>query len=138
MSTPAPRPRRAHLAAPALLALTALGQLALARAGPLTPWKGGGFGLFSCVDKLEDRVLLVWRETPAGDEPLEVRERDHQVQEALAFPSQRLLQRLGERLAAKREGSEALRVEVWKRAFDRGSGQCRRVLVASRRVSRER
>ena len=136
MSAPAPGPRRVHLVAPALLALAALAQLALARAGPLTPWKGGGFGLFSCVDKLEDRVLLVWRETPGGDEPLPVHQRDHQVLEALAFPSQRLLQRLGERLAAEQEGGGALRIEVWKRAFDRASGQCRRELVGSRRVPR--
>lgn len=134
MSAPARRPRRAHLAAPALLALAALAQLALARAGPLTPWKGGGFGLFSCVDKLEDRVLLVWRETPAGDQPLDVRERDQQVLDALAFPSQRLLQRLGERLAAEQGDGGALRVEVWRRDFDRVGGQCRRELVASRRL----
>lgn len=136
MSAPAPGPRRAHLAAPALLALTALAQLGLARAGPLTPWKGGGFGLFSCVDKLEDRVLLVWRETPGGDEPLPVRARDQQVLDALAFPSQRLLQRLGERLAAEQEHPGALRVEVWRRAFDRAGGQCRRELVGIRRVAR--
>ena len=65
---PATLSRRTLLTAPALLVLTALGQVALTRAGPLTPWKGGGFGLFSTVDKLENRILLAWIETPDGDE----------------------------------------------------------------------
>ena len=39
------------LIVPALLCGIALGQLTVARFSTLTPWKGGGFGMFASVDR---------------------------------------------------------------------------------------
>jgi hypothetical protein len=135
VSTPAEEPApvalpgRVLFAAPVLLVLTALVQLVLAKAGPLTPWKGGGFGLFSTVDRLETRTLFAWLETPDGDEPLAVGGHEHEVQNALAFPVDRHLRGLAESLAAGQTEGTAVRVEVWKRTFDPATGECRRVLA---------
>lgn len=44
---------RARLAAaipPALLVIVAVGQLVVSLKGDLTPWKGGGFGMFAAID----------------------------------------------------------------------------------------
>ena len=40
---------------PALLALVACVQIGLARFTPLTPWKGGGFGMFATADGASNR-----------------------------------------------------------------------------------
>ncbi len=141
MSDPEPGttlPRRVLWTAPALLVLTALAQIVLTRAGPLTPWRGGGFGLFSTVDRLENRILLAWIETPEGDAPLRVEGRAYDEQNALAFPIDRHLRRVAERYAASLESGTGVRVEVWKRTFDPSTGESRRVLVASRTVPRAR
>lgn len=137
MSDPGPS-RRVLYVAPALLVLTALVQIALSRAGPLTPWRGGGFGLFSTVDKLENRILLAWRESPDGDVPLSVSGREYDEQNALAFPVGGNLERLAQRLAATLDEGAVVHVEVWKRTFDPATGESRRVRVAGRRVPRAR
>lgn len=124
--------------APALLVATALAQIVLTRAGPLTPWRGGGFGLFSSVDKLENRILLAWIETPEGDVPLRLGESKHDEQNALAFPIDRHVRRVAERYAATLESGTGVRVEVWKRTFDPSTGESRRVLVARGTVPRAR
>ena len=41
---------------PALLALVACVQIGLARFTPLTPWKGGGFGMFATADGASNRT----------------------------------------------------------------------------------
>lgn len=121
-----------HLIAPALLALTALVQIGLALAGPLTPWKGGGFGLFSSVDRLENRILLAWEVTATGERPLDPRPGglEREMAAALSLPTASRLQRLGRLLAERDEVEGDLRVEVWKRTFDPASGELRRVRVA--------
>lgn len=47
------------LAAPALLLMVAVAQMALAATTELTPWKGGGFGMFATIDEPGQRVLEV-------------------------------------------------------------------------------
>lgn len=44
------RPRALWLLVPVLLSVVAVGQHVLATASTLSPWKGGGFGMFSTVD----------------------------------------------------------------------------------------
>ena len=46
-----------HLAAPALLLAVAAVQLALTRTSHLSPWKGGGFGMFATLDGPGSRRL---------------------------------------------------------------------------------
>jgi hypothetical protein len=50
MTPPRRRPRALWLLVPALLTVVAVGQHVLATASTLSPWKGGGFGMFSTVD----------------------------------------------------------------------------------------
>lgn len=40
-----------------------------------TPWKGGGFGMFSTVDGEASRFLRAYAVTPDGDLPIEIPER---------------------------------------------------------------
>ena len=47
--------------------LVACAQLALVRAFDLTPWKGGGFGMFSTLDSSRNRTLCLVLLTEAGE-----------------------------------------------------------------------
>lgn len=60
------RLRITPLIAPALLVAVALMQFLVARTTWLTPWKGGGFGMFSTVDSPSARFLRIVLETETG------------------------------------------------------------------------
>jgi hypothetical protein len=60
------------LIAPAILVAIACLQLYLAHVHHLTPWKGGGFGMFSTVDSRGARFLRLYLTTAEGDVPVEV------------------------------------------------------------------
>jgi len=72
---PEPEPHRAidirvlKYAAPALLTTLACIQLFLGLTLGLTPWKGGGFGMFSTVDSPGARSVRVYLETDDGELP---------------------------------------------------------------------
>ncbi|MFT5467465.1 MAG: hypothetical protein ACI8UO_002569 [Verrucomicrobiales bacterium] len=53
--------------APGILIGVALLQLGLANFGTLTPWKGGGFGMFSSTDSLGKRVVSCEGVTTSGE-----------------------------------------------------------------------
>ncbi len=53
-------------AVPLLLICVALRQIVLVYTVGLTPWKGGGFGMFSSVDKARSRLILVQGITSEG------------------------------------------------------------------------
>lgn len=54
-----------------ILALTiAVTQVVCATAGPLSPWKGGGFGMFASSDNPAARMLIVSVTDDAGDQHL--------------------------------------------------------------------
>lgn len=48
------------LVAPLLLAVVATAQLAVAQSTRLSPWKGGGFGMFSTVDAPDARFIRIY------------------------------------------------------------------------------
>jgi len=52
--------------APMLLVLVASVQLVVANTTLLSPWKGGGFGMFSTVDSPSARFLRIILDTPSG------------------------------------------------------------------------
>lgn len=54
------RLRAASLVAPVLLVLVASVQFVVAQSGELSPWKGGGFGMFSTVDSPDARFLRIY------------------------------------------------------------------------------
>jgi hypothetical protein len=61
----------ARFTAPVLLIVVALTQLVLTRTTDLTPWKGGGFGMFTVVDSMYGRIWSVEVENAEG-EPMKV------------------------------------------------------------------
>lgn len=85
------------LVAPLLLVLVGMGQMGLVRHADLTPWKGGGFGMFAAID---ERVLVV--EVDVGDERRPV-SRDAVatvvdpavIDRAVAMPDSSALERVG-------------------------------------------
>lgn len=56
--------------APGLLCGIALTQFLFAHFSSLSPWKGGGFGMFSTVDSPGARFLRAYLVTPQGDIPV--------------------------------------------------------------------
>ncbi len=72
---PEPEPHRTidirvlNYTAPALLTTLACTQLFFGLNFGLTPWKGGGFGMFSTVDSPGGRTVRVYLETDDGDLP---------------------------------------------------------------------
>jgi hypothetical protein len=62
--------RFAALAAPALLCIVAARQQYLVRTERLTPWKGGGFGMFATVESGSTRVVRASLERREGDRVL--------------------------------------------------------------------
>lgn len=57
---------------PLLLVLVALAQIALAHTADLTPWKGGGFGMFATLDHGAYRGVDVVIEGPDRSEQLDI------------------------------------------------------------------
>jgi hypothetical protein len=106
-----------------LLVATALCQVMLAATVDLSPWLGGGFGMFSTTDDGVNRDLRVVL-TRAGHEE----ERTipptlaDLAQRARVLPSPARLRALAQALAReyRREGQRfaTLRVEVWRTTFD--------------------
>ena len=68
-SDPPSRPSRDRwlaLLVPAILVLVATNQLVLASTTDLTPWRGGGFGMFSTTDNHDQRFLRITAVTDTG------------------------------------------------------------------------
>ncbi len=119
------RPDPLRVIAPALLVAVACVQIALAHTGGLSPWLGGGFGMFSTTDGWPSRHLHVYALSPGVRQELALPpslERD--FRRALAFPSDGQLRALARRLAALpsvSEGAlEAIEIQVWGVRFGAG------------------
>ena len=95
-------------AVPVLLALVALTQVTVATTTDLTPWRGGGFGMFSTLDghdlrgvRVEvvdadgERLAIPGRSLRAGEEEL-----DRALVRARAWPTDSRVDELGRRIAA--------------------------------------
>lgn len=95
-------PRRvAALIAPAVLVVVATGQLVLARTGDLSPWKGGGFGMFSTVESPGSRFVRIFlvdgdREIPVPVPP----QAEDEWMRARTFPTDDRLERIVHIVAA--------------------------------------
>lgn len=144
----------ARFAAPVACIATALVQLACARGGSLNPAKGGGFGLFSTVDKLENRVVFLSaiRRPEDPGRPLLTpgycrecepearhangkklsRHEKRLLDDAASFPREAALARVARAFAARRRGRDfhGIRVEVWARTYDRNTQTAGRVRIA--------
>lgn len=87
--------------APLCLALVALLHLYLVERHALTPWKGGGFGMFSTVDTRSARFLRIYVETDGRWYPVRLpKSLDKLGEELRAAPSRPAAQRLADQLLA--------------------------------------
>lgn len=84
--------------APALLLVAVAGiQLTTAHVADLSPWKGGGFGMFSTVDRPENRLLSIELQTAGARFTAVVPESmERLAQQARAVPSDRRLEVVAE------------------------------------------
>lgn len=102
-----------------VLAAVATIQVGLARTAGLTAWKGGGFGMFSTVDDAPHRNVRVVVEGPERSEEIALAPSlEDDAIRAMTLPSDRLLRRLAEAVAA-RERRHArpvtrVRVTIWR------------------------
>lgn len=115
--------RRLRAAPVALLLAVATSQLVLVRTAALSPWAGGGFGMFSTADSPGRRHLHVWVVRPGVlREVLPPRAWQERALRAAVLPSRSRLASLGRDLAALPSpdagAPEAVRIQVWRTRFD--------------------
>ena len=107
---------RLRVVAPVLaLVLVAANQIRLARATPLSPWKGGGFGMFSTTDSPGARRLRVVVHAADGTREVEIPERLVKLAaKAVVLPDRSRLERLARALVRleQRTGAEIDRIEI--------------------------
>jgi hypothetical protein len=106
-----------------LLVAVALHQLWLARSEALSPWSGGGFGMFSTTDGWGARHLHAYALRPGLRRELDLPpELIEPVRRTLAAPTEARLRALAERLAelpADDQGPlRAIELQVFARRYD--------------------
>jgi hypothetical protein len=141
-------PRVRSAVAPALLVIIACLQLTLAHTRSLTPWKGGGFGMFSTVDSRDARFVRLFVKTADGEFPVATPPNAREaVSRARSLPTREQLEtvarevarsawsradaRSRSRLRPKQKidppdsvvPAQAVRAEMWRYVFDAGSGR---------------
>jgi hypothetical protein len=103
----------------AVLVAVGAAQITLARCADLTPWKGGGFGMFSTTDDAAHRAVRIFVSAPGRSEEIGISASlEDAVQRAATLPTDRQLSRLA-RLVADRERRHgrpvrAVRIECWR------------------------
>jgi hypothetical protein len=110
--------------------MVALAQIGLAFGAQLSPWKGGGFGMFATNDHGAFRTVRVY-EVGAGEErrldvPPELRRAELRTRE---LPTEAALRRFAAAMAGEADGARSLRVEVWLTEFDGALRPSRRKLA---------
>jgi hypothetical protein len=106
-----------------LLGVLAVAQIILALAGGLTPWKGGGFGMFSTLDHGAFRRLEVVLDAPDRSEGLEIPPSlEELAARGAAYPADWLLRQLAEGVVARERRYNRpvtrVKVSVWRTEFD--------------------
>ena len=114
---------RVAVALPSLLLVAvAATQMALSLTAGLSPWKGGGFGMFASNDGLTFRQVRVFVAAPSRSEEILVPPSlVHDAAVAATFPRPQALEALAQSIAARerRYGRdvETVRVEVSRTVF---------------------
>ena len=114
------RRRRVASAGPAvLLCVIAGAQMILASTTTLSPWKGGGFGMFASVDSVPSRWVRIYVQAAERSEEIALpASLEDEADRVAAWPHQRALVRLAHAVAARerRHGRpvERVRIEVWR------------------------
>lgn len=134
---------RAHLLPPVLLVAVAGLQIVLAHRDGLSPWKGGGFGMFSTLDGRPHRVVSVRVDAPHRSEELAV---PVSLEEAAAgveiLPTTARLERFGHAIAARERRHDravgSVHIDVWRTEFETDSLAPTRRRIAERLVRVDR
>ena len=107
----------------ALLVLVALNQVYLAHTSHLSPWKGGGFGMFSTTDGGPNRHLRIFLTGSFSRHEVHPPESLEDLAErAEALPSDAYLSDLSKQIAdyysLQIEGIQWVHIQVWRTWFD--------------------
>ena len=126
---------RAALPVGLLLAVAAL-QLTLARTAGLSPWKGGGFGMFSTTDDAGRRRVRVFVSASERSEELAIPPSLQDLaSRAAVLPTDAALSRLARGVVAREtryhRPVETVRIETWRVEY------APRTLAASHRRMRD-
>lgn len=110
----------------ALLVGMAGGQLVLVKTASLSPWKGGGFGMFSTTDAAGSRYVRVFVTAPDRSEEIAISPSlADAASRAAVLPSDAQLGRLARRVIAREQRNhravESLRIEAWRVEYARGT-----------------
>jgi hypothetical protein len=116
---PADRQRWRTLVPVALLMSVAGAQVVLTRVSSLSPWKGGGFGMFSTTDDAGRRSVKVFVTAPDRSEEIAVTPSlEDAAARAAVLPSDRQFTRLARRVVERERRHdrpvETLRIETWR------------------------
>jgi hypothetical protein len=103
----------------ALLVAVACTQVMLARTVGLSPWKGGGFGMFSTTDDAGRRRVRVFVSAPERSEEMAISPSlEEAARRAAVLPSDvelsRLARRVVEREGRYRRPVDTVRIETWR------------------------
>jgi hypothetical protein len=112
--------RRLAIALPALLLLTVASvQMTLATTAWLSPWKGGGFGMFASVDGLPFRWVRLYVSAPDRSEEVAVPSSlEDQAHRVVTWPHHRAMRELARAVMSRERRHErpveSVRVEIWR------------------------
>src|SRR5262245_21941365 len=115
--------RWSALVAPILLVLTAAIQMLLVQYGGLSPWKGGGFGMFATLDHTPFRGVDIVVEAPDRSESIEIAPSlEFAGARAVTFPSAAPLKRLARAVVARERRQsrpvDTVKLTVWRQEFN--------------------
>ncbi|HEY6930344.1 MAG TPA: hypothetical protein VJA66_11765 [Thermoanaerobaculia bacterium] len=113
---------------PLLLVLVAARQIALSHSESLSPWRGGGFGMFSSLDRAETRLLrcdLVTDSSRIPVDPSRNERLSRLISDIQSAPTSDRLSALGDEVVRevsvpKAGGTSRIHVEVRKLRFRSG------------------
>jgi hypothetical protein len=119
-----------------LLVVVACAQVTLATTAGLTPWKGGGFGMFSTTDDGRRRFVRIFVSGVERSEEIAISASlQDAARRAAALPGDAELSRLARRVVERerrhRRPVDMLRIETWRIEYAPDS------LAATTRLTRE-
>jgi len=108
---------------PVLLLLTFASQIVLVHTSALTPWKGGGFGMFSTLDHGAHRRVTVVVDAPDRSEAVAIAPSLEEAEARAAnCPTDRLLTALAAGIAARERRYDrpvsSVTLTVWRTEFE--------------------
>jgi len=120
----------------AVLLVVAARQVVLTHTAGLSPWKGGGFGMFSTSDDAGHRQLRIFVSAPGRSEELAIPPSlEDDAGRAAVLPSDARLSRLAQQVVDRERRHQrpvdAVRIEAWRTVYAPGT------LAATRQLLRD-